>query len=486
MASATVVKTELKRVFQLFISYAREDAKIAIAVSNALQTALGPSAEVFIDSGLPYGLNFEDEIRKRLDETDALVVIDSETLKPPFGWTGTELGRFMHAMENDPANRDFKRRIIPVYGEKPSDVLARHEGIKVGISRGTLSATPQEYEAGLQDLAWNHPSVVFLRALQIDVDHLLKAANGVEIPHSPDQRDLPEVVRQMQLAIFNYLKTTPESTLKPQKQITIRTSEAALNANDGELPDDALLIPVGSGMPMSIFGIDNSVEMDWGEFKRQTQRSDFRNSWVDAITGVVTSSKELEVDNSQVIISNDETHTYRVILTTGTKYYDGVREYNLYFVEYLRRRDLGDRETTLLLKGLNLFCCFRFMFLEENSEFSSLNCAIARKLTDFAREMERELNLVNRDAQELGVSKASVLVPYVEKSRILAMIAAWRPLEIRIRGLLSQIRNAGADAEQFRAPLVAALSELETSLHPLNAAAITEMAEKLKRHIAAA
>jgi hypothetical protein len=59
--------------------------------------------------------------------------------------------------------------------------------------------------------------------------------------------------------------------------------------------------------------------------------------------------------------------------------------------------------------------------------------------------MERELNLVNRDAQ----------------------------IEIQIRGLLSTL-------------LAALLSELETNLHPLNTAAISEMAEKMKQHIAAA
>jgi hypothetical protein len=151
----------------------------------------------------------------------------------------------------------------------------------------------------------------------------------------------------------------------------------------------------------------------------------------------------------------------------------------------LRRRDFGDPETTLLLKGLNLFCRFRFMFLEENSEFSSLNCAIARKLTDFGREMDRELGLIQRDAQELGLDRASSLVPYVDKSRIMAMVAVWRPLEVKIRGLLSQIRCAGPDSEKYREPLVAALSELETNLNPLNAEAITEMAEKLKRPPAA-
>ncbi len=81
------------RVFRFFISYAREDEKIAIAVSNAVQTALGPSAEVFIDKAvLRLASSFEDEIKKKLDATDALVVINLDgflsrrTGSPAWSW----------------------------------------------------------------------------------------------------------------------------------------------------------------------------------------------------------------------------------------------------------------------------------------------------------------------------------------------------------------------------------------------------------------
>src|ERR1700691_3255818 len=75
---------------------------------------------------------------------------------------------------------------------------------------------------------------------------------------------------------------------------------------------------------------------DWEEFGKLTKSSKLRNSWIDAITSVVTASLQgqLDVDNSQVIVSNDERHAFRVILTTGTRYFNGIREFNLCFVEY--------------------------------------------------------------------------------------------------------------------------------------------------------
>ena len=146
MAATSVLKPDIEaksQVYRFFISYAREDEKIAIAVYNALETAMGPAAKVFIDSGLRFGLSFQDEIKKKLDETDTLVVIDSAVLKPAFGYTGMELGYFISAMGRD-LDPQFSRRIVPIYLEKPPDILSEHEGIKIGISHDTLSLTFEE------------------------------------------------------------------------------------------------------------------------------------------------------------------------------------------------------------------------------------------------------------------------------------------------------------------------------------------------------
>src|SRR3954447_9516852 len=97
------------------------------------------------------GLSFQDEIKKKLDETDTLVVIDSAVLKPAFGYTGMELGYFISVMGRD-LDPEFSRRIVPIYLDKPPDILAGHEGIKIDISHDTLSMTFEEYEACLGDV----------------------------------------------------------------------------------------------------------------------------------------------------------------------------------------------------------------------------------------------------------------------------------------------------------------------------------------------
>jgi len=211
-------------------------------------------------------LSFQEEIKKKLDETDTLVVVDSTVLKPAFGYTGMELGYFIRVMERD-LDPEFPRRIVPIYLEKPPDILSGHEGIKIDISHDRLSLTFEEYEAGLKNIDYDHSTVKFLREFQELIDKVREKRCAPRIPQSADQRDLPGAVKKMQLAIFSHLKTTPELTLKPQKQVTLKTSEDALRSSDGQLPGDALLIPVGAGNPVSIFGLPSS-EMSWEAFQK--------------------------------------------------------------------------------------------------------------------------------------------------------------------------------------------------------------------------
>ena len=480
-----VISEPKPRILRVFISYAKEDEKIAVAAFEAIRTALGTFADVFIDNALQFGVSFQDEIRKRLDETDLLVVIYSATLKPSHSFTGMELGYFIGTMErNQPPDRP--RRIVPIYLDNPPDILAGNEGINIAISRATLELSFEEYSESLK-IDSEDRMVKFLSEFQEIVDKLREENGFPKVLKRPEEQDLCGLVRKMQLSIFSHLKTSPESTLKPQKQVTIKTSSVALDSVLTDLPDEAVLVPVGTGNPMSIFGLQNQ-EITWAEFRKVTKSSKFRDSWIDAITSVVTSSLQgqLDVDNSQVIVSNDERHAFRVILTTGTRYFNGIREFNLYFVEYLRPRDFGDASTTLVLKGLELSCRFRFLFLEKNSEFSQMNIRITmpNRLRELGRSIERELNLFRRDAIEMGLDKANIWADFVDWQYLQKMSEEWRPLETKIRDICVQIRGVKEDSEEIprlRDSLADTVKRLETAIRPLNTQLICGLTESLKK-----
>jgi len=484
-AHVTVISEPKPRILRVFISYAKEDEKIAAATFEAIRTALGTFADVFIDNALQFGVSFQEEIQKRLDETDLLVVIYSAALKPSHSFTGMELGYFIGTMQRNQSS-DRPRRIVPIYLDTPPDILAGNEGINIGISRSTLELSLEEYSASLKIDSENR-MVKFLSEFQDIVDKLREENGFPKVQKRPEEQDLCGLVQKMQLSIFNHLKTSPESTLKPQKQVTIRTGDFAIDPVRTDLPGDAVLLPVGTGNPMSIFGLQDQ-EISWEEFKKLTKNSKFRDSWIDAITSVVSSSLQgqLDVDNSQVIVSNDERHAFRVIFTTGTRYFNGIREFNLYFVEYLRPRDFGDSSTTLVLKGLELSCRFRFLFLEKNSEFSHMNIRIALPghLHELGRSIERELNLFRRDAIEMGLDKPNIWADFVDWQCLQKMSEEWRPLEAKIRDICVQIRGVKEDSKEIPAlqnSLADTVKQLETDIRPLNTQVICQLTDSLKK-----
>jgi hypothetical protein len=482
---ATLPVRPKPQMLRVFISYAREDEKIAVAIFDAIRTALGTFADVFIDNALRFGLSFQDEIQKKLDETDLLVVIYSATLKPSYSFTGMELGYFMGVMKRGEAT-DHPRRIVPIYLDTPPDTIAGNEGINIGISRATLSLSLEEYAESLQIDSENR-MVKFLNEFQEIVDKLREQNGFPKVMKRPEEEDLTGLVRKMLLSIFSHLKTSPESTLKPQKQITIKSSNSGTTFARMELPADASLIPIGTGNPMAIFGLPDQ-EISWRDFTTHAKNTKFGDAWMDAILSVVDSTLQgqLDVDNSQVIVSNDALHAFRVILTTGTKYFNGIREFNLYFVEYLQPPEFGDPVTTLVLKGLELSCRFRFLFLEKNSEFSHMSLRIAQPQSfhDLVRSLERELNLLRRDALGAGLDKPHVWADFVDWRLLEKMSEEWRPLEAKIRECCAKIREAKDNSEGLpglRDMLADAMEQLESVILPLNTEIICGLTGSLKK-----
>ena len=286
--------------------------------------------------------------------------------------------------------------------------------------------------------------------------------------------------QNMRLAVFTYLKTTVETVIKPQKQITIKSTGAALQKSETDLPSDAEVIPVG-GSPMSIFGLGDET-MTWENFLQSTS-GPHGDAWREAITSVIISSQaeRIDVDNSQIILSSDESKSYRIVLTTATRYWDDVRDFNLYFVETLGRRDIGDEDTTLMLKGLELACRYRFMFLESSSPFSanSLLATEEKRLPEMAAKLLQELNLMRKEASSAGLDQQYKWSRFVDWPLILEMGNVFRPREQSIRVLIGRVLRAKDQLETLTAlkkDLSDTIGELANATRSQNASLIEAMA----------
>jgi hypothetical protein len=479
---SAVLPTEqpVARRFRIFISYASEDYQIAEAIRKCLSLALGDVfAEINIDKRfLQPGTDFRKQIQAKLEITDVLIIAYSGVEKESHSYTGWEVGYFDRIMQTTPG-----RMKVALYVHKPPAVASEDQGIAMDIGRDKLLLSAEEFKAGIS-LGADDPMCAMLAHWQQCVDNITRAVGYGVIPRRPEQ-DPVACVKQMKIDIFQYLKTTIDLTLKPQRQITIRATGTALQRSDGDLPGEAEIIPIGLGGSMGIFGLPD-VKTTWEKFLQSTSENHYRDSWREAITSVIMSSfsDQMIVDNSQIIVSSDESKAYRVILTTATKFYDDTQEFNIYFVEALPRSDYGDASTTLLLKGLELVCRFRFMFLEDTSQFSGGNILVTQpeRIPEVSCRLLKELNLLRKDSRDAGLDDPTKWRTFVTWDDLLQMSQVYRPREQQIRAIVGRICPLKGQAELI-APLQRELSdtlnELQENMLPLNTLLLKQMTRKL-------
>jgi hypothetical protein len=485
MAIATLAVPE-QRVFRIFISYASEDLAIATAAASCFKTALPDFfAEVNLDKEfLEAGVAFQTQIESKLQQTDVFILLYTGAEKPSHGYTGWEVGYFDHIMRIEPG----ERKKIALYLFAPPPIAAVDQGIRLGLSADQLKLSLEQFESNLS-VSPDEPLCKEIEAWQEVVAKNIELS-GFARPHRRPEQDPCRNVRNLKLTIFQYLKGTVETVVKPQKQITIRVKGSALEQSSNSLPDEAELRPLGAlstGGSMKIFDLADEP-ITWRDFLAKTADQPFADSWREAITTVVLSSfpDRVNVDNSQVILGSDGNTAYRVILTTATKFYDDFREFNVYFVEMLQRADYGDEVTTQLLKGLELVCRFRSMFLEPGSDFLGDNVSLTEinKLPEIANRLLKELNLLHRDAQEARLDRPGIWTQYVDVDHFRVIAEAYRPCELKCRQLITKIVSVHGHVEQLeplRKEMAEVLSRMQNTVRPENALLLRQMAARLSR-----
>lgn len=477
--SAAVPPQPTVAKLEIFISYASEDVALALALNKELSEYLDSDfTHVWIDiEGIRAGFELNDQIKTQLDKTDVLIVIYTGQQKASHGFTGLEIGYFMKAQAS--AGGRVQRRIISFFREAPPGPTSAIKGVPFGIDDSCLATTEIEYAQLLNATVTDaHPIALFLKDLEDDVDRFRTLIGFAPISHKSDIR--LERVRQLMLAVFKVFKTRKSDEVNPQKKIIVSVAEE-LSSQSVELPESSTIVPEGTGV-MSIFGLPDKKIL-WKDFLDRSPEK-YKLFWKDTIEFVILSSLDrLDADNSQIVISEKDQTIYRVILSKRVRYYNGVQEFQLYFVEILRRNDFGDEQSTNLLKALGLCCRFRFLFFEKKSEFSSNNFAIQSdaSMHEKARRLLKELNLLRRDSMEAKLDDPVAWADLLDWNVISKLNAKYPPIEERLRQEAAALlaTKTEEDAAAPRRRLIEAIKALETDFNKENANIIALLSKSL-------
>lgn len=469
------------RRLRIFISHASEDLNLACTIGGCLKNALGDFPQINLDKWfMQVGKDFRDQLQDRLQESDILIIVFTGLNKSYTGW---EIGFWegLSGLRSDSEEKATyqKKRLIPLYLGTPPDVVSCYQGVDLSIPHALLQLDYDQFVA--QDvITSDHPICKFIQELQDTSDDYRKAIGWEKMQDRPDPID---AARKIRIEVFRSLKSTVAEERKVQQQITIELP-APLGKDATQLPPESRLIPAATGVA-DIAGLPNQ-EITWDAFAHLP--GPYQRIWRDALSSIVLSYLQGSIDNSQVLvlpsaIAGGHPTSYRLILTRVTRYYDDRIRFELYIVQSLDPETYGDEDTTQVLKGLEIICRYRFMFLEKTSKFAWYNIVLAgpdQAQTD-AYELRRELDLMRRDSLRAGLDRPATWVPYMDVADLQKMGEIYPPAEQKMRDLTTAILQATSpdQIKGLQQQLSETIRQVGEAAEPINANLIIAMAQSL-------
>jgi len=467
---------------ELFISYVSEDKVIADAVNNGLTDAFGKDVNVFLDTvSIQQGADLKASIGDRLLTADVLIVISTGHERPSYDWAGYELGFFAGTHKENRKGRPLWGNIVSLCSaDAPPKAEAGRLHIKLNSDEATAFLSDEEFKETL-GFNINDP---FLRFF----GDIYQAIHGVNLnTRQGEQQRLWDNVRMLRFKIFSQFKTRPRLIERPQGRLVASWRQNDDSLRRCQLPEDTTIRLLGGAS--RVFGFSAEIEdknLKWSDFVGRLKVTPTSKLQVHTLSSCLLLASDAGAVNRTtdgLLPTANYQQLYRLVLNTCTTYYDGRVEANVGLVEVIRRPDLGNDDTTILLKGLNIICRFRSLFLERDSEFNFVNfqMADASRLMDQARRLGAELDLIICDCVEAKLDQPARWVRFVKPEDLQEMSAVWQPLNQQMLDLCDEILSSTDDSEILAAgkKISLALQEVAEKIPPYNAALLKSMAQKL-------
>lgn len=411
------------RKLNLFLSYASEDQSIADAVANTLRAAFHDAIELTMMSEFQVGLNWNDIIDDSIAKTDILIAIATGQLKPGHSFTGYEIGSFNMSARTQPTMTLLpkqRRRLIPfaILHHIPG-TMTQFQGVNIDPKiLHSVSFDPSDLAGEMQKLSKDASDEATQDVFKFlaDIDDVISKADqdsseqgGRTIEKRGRIAFLSEIAFNLCNNIFSIMSNREKgSPIIPKSKVIIR-----LPPRDDQLGNDLSEVSLKiEGSCSEVFGLGPADKLlDWKSFTAKTG-ADIAYGWKDTFTRLLVDSDGGRFIDNNVILSFDRRKMFRLFVSKITTFYSGFREYHIYVIELLMPKYYGDPDTTTLLRALQASLAYRFMFLENTSEFSPtmFTATPLDQLRIKAGRMLNSLNLLLQFSNESHLEDPEVIL----------------------------------------------------------------------------
>jgi hypothetical protein len=484
---------------KIFISYATEDQNIADVLKLAIKTAFVDNVSIVMMSDFTTGLSWKNIIQKSIDETDVMIVIATGRLKPSHSFTGAEVGAFEMSVYSRPMMARWptlQRRMIPfaVLARLP-DTVNEYEGINIDVNTlRDVRFEPASLEANLSRLSreQGESSPNALKFL-LDIQDILDARDQeFHRPSIQESRErisvLTDVAARMTKDVIGLILLREKDREAPKARLIIRTKPGSAPLGRSVSIRDTSIEFIGDFS--RIFGpaIRSNTRYSWPELVEKVEY-DIGLQWQKALQNLISSDSGSVYVTDNSIITFDSKKLYRVFISTTIIYYDDTIEFQVYAVELLHEKDIGDPMTSLLLHAVEISLGYRFMFLEDSSKFSAKAFTVSNpaELPDRTAEMLDYLVMLLIKSEQYKLADSQNILAIIggdAAEEVKKNYGIWNHAKDELYSCAKSVLSAEEMSEADQTKLINTVKTFRSKTQNMNSFYTTAVIERLQKILA--
>jgi hypothetical protein len=408
-------QNDTNRTVNVFISYAREDLKIAEALRTEIMDLNRDRVDCFLDTKeIQSGEGWERRLESALQKADWLICLFTGEQSE---FCGYEVGVFTsgRALERP---EDHPRLVCLHDAPNYPTLFRAHQNRSV-------TYPPENVALGETfDETTFYENSELVR-LFVDLSNYKK----LYVP-----RDASDTQRQQQSFIRKAKLITEAFRERHLSDVRFDTPtqlgfEISVPAKMGEsldkIPSNAMA--KGTFATFNLFNMMPHMDKDqqlpsvtWGEVRAASQKqSSGYLPWLERLEqDLVNAADQRSLGKAEATFRGVD-KTYRAILVRHILHWNGTHRFNVVFVETLPRQFVGDQHTSMILAGLVVASRFRFAFLEQ-AERNATGFSDTLLLPEFEanyRQFLYDLERMRQESMELGLLDPTTFINSFGASR---------------------------------------------------------------------